>query len=122
MRYAEIRGITLYPWLDNITTEIYKDRAVVGNEELTHHYLTIPVDRFPRDSHGWPVGYPKEAYWYDHDLPRDDPALVQVVEELGAAADGPNARLAVVEIPADVKWVIDDYDGRETVEEEHRSW
>lgn len=53
---------------------------------------------------------------------RADPLLVQVVEELGEEADGACASLRIVEIPDDVKWFIDDYDGQETIREEHRSW
>lgn len=53
---------------------------------------------------------------------RADPLLVQVVEELGDAADGQCAELAIVEIPDDVSWEIDEYDGMERVDEVHRSW
>lgn len=53
---------------------------------------------------------------------RDDPLLVQVVEELGDAANGPHAELAIVDIPADVEFTIEEYDGREHVAEAHRTW
>jgi len=53
---------------------------------------------------------------------RTNPILVQVVEELGEEASGRFSKLVVVEIPNDVEWEIDDYDGNETVEEAHRSW
>ena len=53
---------------------------------------------------------------------RTDPLLVQVVEELGDEADGRCAELRVVEIPDNVEWEIDDYDGNESIEEVHRSW
>jgi hypothetical protein len=53
---------------------------------------------------------------------RNDPALVQAVEELGPAANGAHAKLAVVEIPDDVSWEIDEYDGAEHVAETHRTW
>jgi hypothetical protein len=56
------------------------------------------------------------------DIPRNDATLVQVVEELGALADGRCASLCVVEIPDDVKWQIDEYDGYESIHEVHRSW
>lgn len=53
---------------------------------------------------------------------RDDPALVQVVEELGPLSYGHFAELTIVEIPDDACWEINEYDGLERVEESHRSW
>lgn len=53
---------------------------------------------------------------------RTDPILIRVVEELGEEADGMCARLKIVEIPDGVEWVIDEYDGNETIDEKHRSW
>jgi len=58
----------------------------------------------------------------DYSLDRADPKLVEVVEKLGGAANGCNARLKIVEIPDDVTWYIDSYDGMETVRETHRVW
>jgi hypothetical protein len=48
--------------------------------------------------------------------------LIQVVEELGEKASGRFADLKVVEIPDDVEWQIDEYDGLEWVSERHRTW
>lgn len=56
------------------------------------------------------------------DIERNDPTLVQVVEELGTEANGDYAKLCIVEIPDDVAWEIDDYDGMESVRERSRSW
>ena len=53
---------------------------------------------------------------------RDDTDLVAVVEELGEKSWGSCAELKIVEIPNDVEWEIDEYDGLETVEEKHCSW
>lgn len=53
---------------------------------------------------------------------RDHPLLVRVVEELGDKASGSHAELAVVEIPDDIKWEVEEYDGREQISECHRSW
>jgi len=55
-------------------------------------------------------------------IPRDDKLLVQVVEELGSRASAHMADLEIVEIPDDVKWHIEDYDGAEWVAEDHRTW
>lgn len=48
---------------------------------------------------------------------REDPVLIEVVEELGNRANTPYSNLEVVEIPDDVAedYVIDDYDGYETL-------
>lgn len=64
----------------------------------------------------------RENYFYDRDLHRDDPILVQVVEELGRKAGDDYANLEVIEIPDDVDWYIHDYDGMETIREKHRIW
>lgn len=64
----------------------------------------------------------KEQTFYDRELARDDPILIQVIEELGELADGRHAKLKIVEIPEDVEWQIDEYDGNEWVAEQHRTW
>ena len=56
------------------------------------------------------------------DLDRNDPHLVQVVKELGQEANGSFADLSIVEVPDDVKWQIEEYDGSEWVAEVHRTW
>jgi len=60
--------------------------------------------------------------FYVMDVPRNDPTLVAVVEQLGDAANGSCARLAVVEIPDDVEWEIKEHDGSEHIAEKHRTW
>ncbi len=62
-----------------------------------------------------------ERFW-EYDLDRDDPALVKAVEELGTKANGAYAKLKIVEIPAEVEWHIEEYDGREWIAENHRTW
>ena len=62
-------------------------------------------------------------YWSDTDILRDDPVLVRVVEELGGEAAGSqHAHLKVVRIPADVNWIVQEYDGLEWIAERHRTW
>ena len=53
---------------------------------------------------------------------RSDPALIDAVETLGEKADGGFAELKIVEVPDDVKWHIEEYDGKEWVAEDHRTW
>ena len=63
-----------------------------------------------------------DASFSDRDIPRDDPYLVQLVRELGMAANGTHANLKIVEIPGDVDWLVQEYDGAEWVAEKHRTW
>ena len=63
--------------------------------------------------------YLSDYAFYDN---RSDKDLIAVVEELGAKANGHAADLKVIEIPDDVEWFIDEYDGREHVAERHRTW
>ena len=58
----------------------------------------------------------------DREIPRDDPYLVQIVRELGSAANGAHSNLKIVEIPGDVDWIVQDYDGAEWIAETHRTW
>jgi hypothetical protein len=59
----------------------------------------------------------------DHyNIPRHDDLLVRMVEELEKKANNMCSNLKIVEIPADVEYSIQDYDGHEWVAEEHRTW
>ncbi len=64
--------------------------------------------------------------WHDafcNRIDRADPQLIAIIEELGEeVASGPHAQLKVVEIPDDVQYTIDDYDGIESIHEVHRAW
>ena len=55
-----------------------------------------------------------EQTWYDRNVSRHDPALVQVVEELGDKASSKYAKLRIAEVSGAYR--IDEYDGMESVE------
>lgn len=119
LRYAEIRGITLYPEPTSFGKNIYytvpADKRVESLSPAQWKAATLEE----RQAHG-------EAYnastLSESDIDRDDPTLVQVVAELGNAANDDYAELEIVEIPDDVKWQIEEYDGKEWVAEVHRTW
>jgi hypothetical protein len=83
---------------------------------------------YVKGDHRWGDRYFKDgiqddenSFW-EHDIERNDPILVQVVEELGEAADGEAAELRIADVPDDAAWYLDDYDGIETIREVHRTW
>lgn len=63
-----------------------------------------------------------DEFYSRMDIQRNDPALVATVRRLGSEAGGDYATLKIVEVPADVNWSIEEYDGKEWVAEVHRTW
>lgn len=115
MEYAKIKGIDLYVYTQHTYNDPYREAKgeAAQNSMKRLSYFTKPL----KDGK-----YDNEAYFGDREIERDDPALVQVVEKIGNKADGWFAKLKVVEIPADAKWEIDEYDGNEHVQEQCRKW
>ena len=61
-----------------------------------------------------------ESFYEDES--RACPILVDIVERMGKEASGSCANLVIVEIPDDVEYVIEEYDGNEHIAEKHRTW
>jgi hypothetical protein len=53
-------------------------------------------------------------------IPRYDPCLVRVIEELGPKASVSHSCLTVVEIEDDIDWIIQEYDGYEWIAHNHK--
>lgn len=53
---------------------------------------------------------------------REDPILIEVIEELCEKANGRFGELKIVEIPDDLDYVIDEYDGIETLHQKVQEW
>lgn len=99
-----------------------KDAQIAFLERSQISYTLVSRDdRHSNERYG-PIIMVKGNHWYDKDIARDDPILVTLVRELGKVANGEHARLKVVRVPADVVWQIEDYDGKEWISEQHRTW
>lgn len=107
---------------------VYYYEAVKGQKRqlykrVTPHLLARP---FLKDFGKGPVHISQadqEQYAIDsHKISRTDPHLIQVVEELGEAANSEFSRLVIIEIPDDVKWELKEIDGDEWIAEVHRTW
>jgi len=93
----------------------YCEIACIDYEIVTtDHGITL----FYKAGHANDDEFIIDEYKFD----RDDKILVHVVEQLKEEANGKFASLKVVEIPDDVKWFVDEYDGRECIRESHRVW
>ena len=54
---------------------------------------------------------------------RSNEKLIKAIEKLGVEKSSGNlSELKIVEIPNNVDFYIDDYDGIESIHEQHRSW
>jgi hypothetical protein len=63
-----------------------------------------------------PHFYVGAGHWSERDLPRTDPVLIAVVEDLGAEANGMCASLKIEEIEKGTRYFIDEYDGYEGIQ------
>ena len=115
LRYAELKGLTVYPEGTGIVTTYWL--VPEGEREDRTNYYSWPLEE-QRASNKRLV----KQVMNEHTIPRDDPALVQVVEELGADANARFAELTIIEIPDGVVWQIEEYDGFEHIAEKHRTW
>lgn len=53
---------------------------------------------------------------------RGDSLLIECIETLGEKANGNHAKLKIVNVPDGTSFHIDEYDGIESIHEDHRSW
>jgi len=120
-RYLELKGKKAY------TYEQTKFRHLEGCNEY------VKIDNTNNKGFGLFYTFTKDFgdvtrdvddkhYFSAYALERDDNVLVKVVEELGMGANGIFSKLEVVEIPDDIEWEIEEYDGNELVAEKHRTW
>jgi hypothetical protein len=112
LRYIEEKGLKLYmhynkEWdMMSFYTVPYEEYQKVYEKDLANGLY--------KDSNS--------LHWNPREIERNDPILVRVVQEMGEKANGRNAKLKIVDIPLDIQWTIEDYDGSEWVAEKHRTW
>lgn len=100
MRYAELKDIDIYPQYSRFG--------------LPTNYYTKPLGEATVDD-----------LFHVDEIPRHDPALVQVVEELGENANWSCSKLEIEVIPLGIPYRISEYDGMEEIylfEDFWRDW
>lgn len=126
LRYCELKGLTVYP----------EPLTEFAGMQQTYVYWTVPAEdricisdlfdqkgkEISKEEYNDLVNRANTQSIDDYSIDRNDPALIQVIEEMGEESWGSFAELSIVEIPDDVKWHIAEYDGREWIAEDHRTW
>ena len=133
-RLAELNGKECYFFSNDYITNVYTPLTVdecdaeKGWRRWIAFTIPNPNEYLPKECRGADGTYKNYNAEYSkisldtRPDERDDPLLVQVVEELGKEASGQFAKLKVVIIPGGIDWEISEYDGHESIEEKHRSW
>jgi hypothetical protein len=121
MRYLELAGKQV--WVSDDPAWVWSKRysLVPPEERMEEKNSEKFYEMTMEERKVYNAEYSKQNFSY-YDIERTDPFLVQVVEELGDAANGDHAYLKVVDIPDDVEWQLEEYDGEEWVAEKHRTW
>lgn len=132
--YAEKKGIELYPYIEDNSNYISKGETIYRktdwsdeniNRILIVHYFTKDLGESIIENKNNKSEFSeiyKNYALYINGKYRDDPVLVEVVEELGGKANGKFADLQIVEIPDGMVYDIDEYDGIEKLHESVRVW
>ena len=133
-RLAELNGQTAYFFKEEFgrgLSIIYVPTSLDSEEDLFWSAFVVPNPNEVLGRYDWKKmtddqkqnyndNY-KKFHFSHRDIPRSDPKLIQVVGELGEAANGRFAELRIVEIPDGVEYEIEEYDGREWISEKHRT-
>lgn len=109
LRYCELKGMDIYHRVDDTSQEVYKDDNPHNPELNVDYYLTANM---------------KED-WYPENIERNNPLLIQVVEEMGKIAGGEYGEFEIIEIPDGVKfWIEENPENKEGewIVEKTRTW
>ena len=106
-----------------------KTMSKKGCSADTYHYTNNPENEctihYFTENYGDKISFKEVCdenfLWLNYSY-REDPILVEVVEELGEKANGSYAKLEVVEIPDDMDYTIDNYDGIEHLHQSVVEW
>ena len=120
VRYLELQGKKVWieedeDWEGHFNYWLVPKEERLVNRESDFWSMTDEEKKTYNDT--W-----REQNFTYREIERNDPVLIQVVEELGKDANSRYSELKIVEIPDGVAWQIDEYDGLEWVAEQHRTW
>lgn len=118
-RLAELQGKKAYHFKKNYSKDKIKYEKIENDENNTFcTSFSVPNPNDFKEKELW-----DNYYLTSNPEDRTDKLLIQVIEELGEeVSSGKFAKLKIMEIPDDIEYHIDEYDGIESIHENHRSW
>lgn len=116
--YAKKKGIEIFAY----KLEILNDKPIYRKTDTGSSIFTINFTKDFGDYIEMSDDDFDKYYLNLDDSHREDPILIEVVEELGKRANGPFAKLVIVDIPDGMEYEIDDYDGFETLHQKVETW
>lgn len=133
-RWAELNGLECHFYKGGISDQYEKieepdnnffwTAATTSDVAVLNKYKAVTdkwhqMNEVEKDEHNRTYD---NLYLSSRNIERTDRSLIRTIEELGEIANGRCANLKVVEIPDDVDWELQEYDGNEWIAEKHRTW
>jgi hypothetical protein len=121
MAYARLKGFKLYTYVSDRDSDghLAMNKYHLWNPKTEKDPFMVHYSKNPPNAEGT---LENEGYFSERDIPRDDKALIAVVQKMGKRACTRFSDLRVVTIPKGIEWKISEYGGLEHVEEKHRTW
>lgn len=123
LEYAKKKNVNIYCYKYSYSKNLYLRKC--GQKDI----IANNVDYYFTKDYGDVIANNKQIDWATHfyidkDSSREDLDLINIVETLGEKANGRYACLEVVEIPDTLKnnYMIDEYDGIETLHQKVQEW
>lgn len=110
-RYLELKGKQAYFYKQKSNYTQYEFERIDSIENIDNLFIYCTTHDQGKIINDWP-----EDTFHARNIERNDPDLVQVVEELGPEASGMCNKLTIVEIESGRWYKIDEYDGLEHIE------
>lgn len=118
MLYAKKKGLTLYLYESEFINKKFIYKKINNDDSIFRHYFTKDMGDNIEISN---EDYEKYCLYLRNEH-REDPVLIEVIEELGEKANGRFGNLKIVEIPDDLDYVIDEYYGIEILHQRVQEW
>lgn len=120
-KLAKRKGISLFFYEQDYEARVYNRLSVTQANKCFHPIaLTEDIGKVVQEDEMYKQY--SDLMFSDSDIERHDSDLVALVEAHGKKMNDNYSSLKIVEIPDDVEYEIQEYDGNEWIAEKHRTW